>query len=104
MKIEPEKREKGDVGTVEKKGVLKDKNLLRWMAEETQRLKAEAQSLIEKIKMRQDPILKDAAEFRKRLQAGEEKFLSAEESAKWRESVRRQQDVIRKGLEAQLKR
>jgi hypothetical protein len=89
--------EKRDVATVEDKSVSKELKLLRRLFEKTR-------NLLGKIQMNQDPILKDAAEFRKRLQAGEEKFLSAEESAKWRESVRRQQDAIRKQLEAQLKR
>jgi hypothetical protein len=104
MKIEPEKREKRDVATVEKKSVLKQTELLERLAKKARSLLEETQRMIETIQMNQDPILKDAAEFRKRLQAGEEKFLSAEGSAKWRESVRRQQDVIRKQLEAQLKR
>jgi len=83
---------------------LRERNLLKRLAEKTQSLLEEMQRLIEKIEMTQDPILKDAAEFRKRLEAGEEKFLSPEKSARWRESVRRQQDVIKKQLEAQLKR
>lgn len=104
MKIEPEKREKRDVATVEKKSVLKQRELLERLAKKARSLLEETRRMIEKIQMNQAPILKDASEFRKRLQAGEEKFLSAEGSAKWRESVRRQQDVIRKQLEAQLKR
>jgi hypothetical protein len=104
MKIEPEKRERGDVGTVEKKKLLREKNSSKRLADETQRLRAKIQILLEKIDMRRDPILKDAAEFRKRLLLGEEKFLSAEDSAKWRESVRRQRDVITKQLGAQLEK
>ncbi len=107
MKLEPEKREKGDVATAEKKSVLRGKKVLERLAEKAQRLRAEIDSLLEKMRMRemrQDPILKDAAEFRKRLQAGEEKFLSADESAKWRESFRQKQEAIRNQLEARLKR
>jgi len=104
MKIEPGKREKRDVATVERKSVLKQRELLKRLAKKARSLLEETQHLIEKMKMTQDPIVKDAAAFRKRLQAGEEKFLSAEDSAKWRESFRQKQEAIRKQLEAQLKR
>jgi hypothetical protein len=107
MKLEPEKREKWDVATAEKKSVLREKKVLKRLAEETKRIRAEIDSLLEKLRMReigQDPILKDAFAFRKRLEAGDEKFLSAQDSAQWRDSVRRQRDSITKQFEARLKR
>src|SRR5260370_41471677 len=104
MKIEPEKRErrerreKREVAAVKDKRVQKELKLLRRMIEETR-------SLLDKTLMRAQYrcMLMDAAAFEKRLKAGEEKFLSHEESAAWRDSIRRQQDVITKQLEARAK-
>ena len=104
MKIEPEKRErrerreKREVAAVMDKRVQKELKLLRRMIEETRRL-------LDKTLMRAQyqMMLVDAAAFEKRLKAGEEKFLSTEESAAWRDSVRRQQDVITKQLEARAR-
>jgi hypothetical protein len=101
MKIEPEKRErreKREVVAVKDKRVQKELKLLRRMIEETR-------SLLDKTLMRAQYqcMLVDAAAFEKRLKAGEEKFLSPEESAAWRDSIRRRQDVITEQLEARAK-
>ena len=70
----------------------------------TRRILDKLQHLIGVPPMIDDPILKDAFEFEKRLKSGQETFLTPEESARWRDSIRLREESITRELQIRLQR